>query len=189
MENKKWMTVIKPKSSWRDIDLKELWQYRDLIYLFVKRNFATMYKQTVLGPAWIIINPLFSTLISTFVFGNIAKLSSDGVPYFLFYMCDLSDKHFFHVCGQRPPFRKSVFPASCRSHFDCNNRTDEFCDSTFYVHRIFRMAYNRRRFKPFRRGRAAPEFLDIRASFAYFANGASRAWLRHNNFVADDQIP
>ena len=92
MENKKWMTVIKPKSSWRDIDLKELWQYRDLIYLFVKRNFATMYKQTVLGPAWIIINPLFSTLISTFVFGNIAKLSSDGVPYFLFYMCGITDR-------------------------------------------------------------------------------------------------
>ncbi len=92
------MTVIKPKSSWRDIDLKELWDYRDLIYLFIKRNFATMYKQTVLGPAWIIINPLFSTLISTFVFGSIAKLSSDGVPYFLFYMCGNTAWSYFANC-------------------------------------------------------------------------------------------
>lgn len=98
MDNKKRMTVIKPKSSWRDIDLKELWDYRDLIYLFIKRNFATMYKQTVLGPAWIIINPLFSTLISTFVFGSIAKLSSDGVPYFLFYMCGNTAWSYFANC-------------------------------------------------------------------------------------------
>ena len=119
MENKKWMTVIKPKSSWRDIDLKELWQYRDLIYLFVKRNFATMYKQTVLGPAWIIINPLFSTLISTFVFGNIAKLSSDGVPYFLFYMCGITVWNYFSTCltntsstfvGNARLFGKVYFP-------------------------------------------------------------------------------
>lgn len=98
MDNKKRMTVIKPKSSWRDIDLKELWDYRDLIYLFIKRNFATMYKQTVLGPAWIIINPLFNTLISTFVFGSIAKLSSDGVPYFLFYMCGNTAWSYFANC-------------------------------------------------------------------------------------------
>lgn len=98
MENKKWMTVIKPKSGWRDIDLKELWRYRDLIYLFVKRNFATMYKQTVLGPAWIIITPLFSTLVSTFVFGGIAKIPTDGVPYFLFYMCGNVAWNYFATC-------------------------------------------------------------------------------------------
>ncbi len=98
MNNKKWLTVIKPKNKWYDVNLKELWQYRDLIFLFVKRNFQTMYKQTILGPAWIIINPFFSTLISTFVFGNIAKISSDGVPYFLFYMCGHTAWNYFSTC-------------------------------------------------------------------------------------------
>ncbi len=93
-----WMTVIKPKSGWRDINLKEIWQYRDLIFLFVKRNFATRYKQTVLGPAWIIISPLMSTLISTFVFGEIAGIPSDGVPYFLFYMCGNTAWIYFSNC-------------------------------------------------------------------------------------------
>lgn len=93
-----WKTVIKPKTGWRDIDLKEIWQYRDLIYLFVKRNFATRYKQTILGPAWIIISPLFSTIISTFVFGTIAKIPSDGVPYFLFYMCGNVMWSYFSSC-------------------------------------------------------------------------------------------
>lgn len=119
MESKQRTTVIKPKSSWRDIDLKELWRYRDLIYLFVKRNFSTMYKQTVLGPAWIIINPFFSTLISTFVFGNIAKISSDGVPYFLFYMCGNVAWTYFSSClvntsstfvGNAHIFGKVYFP-------------------------------------------------------------------------------
>lgn len=100
MEVKKtgWKTVIKPKTGWRDINLKELWEYRDLIYLFVKRNFATRYKQTILGPAWIIISPLFSTVISTFVFGTIAKIPSDGVPYFLFYMCGNTVWSYFSNC-------------------------------------------------------------------------------------------
>lgn len=79
--------VIKPKTGWRDIDIKELFQYKDLIRLFVKRNFTVRYKQTVLGPAWLILSPLISTFISTFVFGTIAKIPSDGVPYFIFYMC------------------------------------------------------------------------------------------------------
>lgn len=85
--SKAWKTVIKPRTGWRDINFKELAEYRDLIFLFVKRNFTTRYKQTILGPAWLIISPLFSTIISTFVFGTIAGIPSDGVPYFLFYMC------------------------------------------------------------------------------------------------------
>lgn len=79
--------MIKPKSSWRDINFKELWAYRDLTMLFVKRSFITRYKQTILGPAWLFITPIISTFISTFVFGTIAEIPSDGVPYFLFYMC------------------------------------------------------------------------------------------------------
>ena len=83
----KWKTVINPRTGWLNINLKELADYRDLIFLFVKRNFTTRYKQTVLGPAWLIISPLFNTVVSTLVFGTIAGIPSDGVPYFIFYMC------------------------------------------------------------------------------------------------------
>lgn len=82
-----WKTIIEPSIGWSDIKIKELLEYRDLIFLFVKRNFTTRYKQTILGPAWLIIAPLISTFISTFVFGTIAGIPSDGVPYFLFYLC------------------------------------------------------------------------------------------------------
>ena len=81
-----WTTVIRPRSGWFDIDLKELWQYRDLTVMFVKRNFTVLYKQTILGPAWILLNPLITTLIFNVVFGTMAGMPTDGVPGFLFYM-------------------------------------------------------------------------------------------------------
>lgn len=81
-----WTTEIKPKTGWFDIDLKELLQYKDLITMFVKRDFKTLYKQTILGPLWIIINPLLTTIMYTIVFGNIANISTDGMPQILFYM-------------------------------------------------------------------------------------------------------
>lgn len=75
MEKQTFTTVIKPKSGWFDLHLKEVFAYRDLIYLFVKRNFVSKYKQTILGPAWAIIQPLLTTVVFTLVFGNIAGLS------------------------------------------------------------------------------------------------------------------
>lgn len=69
-----------------DLKLKELWHYRDLVFLFVRRDFVAQYKQTILGPAWHVIVPLFTTLVFTIVFGRIAQLSTDGVPPFLFYL-------------------------------------------------------------------------------------------------------
>ncbi len=81
-----WDMVIKPKTGWFDIDLKELWRYRDLITMFVKRDFVTLYKQTILGPLWYIIQPLFTTLVFTIIFGRVAKISTDSLPPFLFYM-------------------------------------------------------------------------------------------------------
>ena len=81
-----WTAVIKPKNRLLDLQLKELWRYRDLIIMFVKRDFKAMYKQTVLGPLWIIINPLLTTLIQMIVFGNIAGLSTNGTPQFVFYL-------------------------------------------------------------------------------------------------------
>lgn len=90
--------VITPKRKWYDFKLKEVWKYKDLIWLFVKRSFSAQYKQTILGPMWFIINPLISTCISTIVFGNIANLSSDGVPYFVFYLTGYCLWNYFSTC-------------------------------------------------------------------------------------------
>jgi lipopolysaccharide transport system permease protein len=86
MSEHQWDMVIKPKTGWFDIDLQELWRYRDLIAMFVKRDFVTFYKQTILGPLWYIIQPLFTTVVFTIIFGRVAKISTDSLPPFLFYM-------------------------------------------------------------------------------------------------------
>ena len=80
-----WDLVIKPKSKLFSINIRELVHYRDLVWLFIKRDIATVYKQTVLGPLWFVIQPVITTIIYTFVFGNLAQLSTDGVPRTLFY--------------------------------------------------------------------------------------------------------
>ena len=95
---KKWTTVIEPKSSLLDLKLKEVWKYKDLILLFIRRDFKTRYKQTILGPLWFIIQPLFTTIVQTFVFGNIAGLPTDGVPQFLFYMAGNVPWLYFSTC-------------------------------------------------------------------------------------------
>ncbi len=94
----KYHTHLKAKNGWFDINLKELWQYRDLIWLFTKRRFILIYKQTILGPAWIILQPLMTTLIYTLVFGNIANISTDGIPQILFYMGGTAVWTFFSTC-------------------------------------------------------------------------------------------
>mgnify|MGYP000934308338 CR=1 FL=1 len=80
-----WTTVIEPKKNFLEINFREIWHYRDLIWLFAKRDIQTIYKQTVLGPLWFIIQPLFTTVMYTFVFGRLAKIGTDGIPYTLFY--------------------------------------------------------------------------------------------------------
>lgn len=81
-----WTEIISPKKSWFDLRLDELWRYRDLIILFVRRDFVAIYKQTILGPLWHIIQPLMTSLVFFIVFGKIAQLSTDGNPQFLFYL-------------------------------------------------------------------------------------------------------
>ncbi|WP_370766456.1 ABC transporter permease [Intestinibacter bartlettii] len=98
MENNNWTTEIKPKTGWFDINLKELFQYKDLITMFVKRDFKTLYKQTILGPLWIIINPLLTTIMYTIVFGNIANISTDGMPQIVFYMLGTTVWTYFSTC-------------------------------------------------------------------------------------------
>ena len=83
---RQWDAVIRPRNGWFDINFRELLHYRDLIFLLVKRNITLLYKQTVLGPAWIIIQAALNSLVFTVVFGGIASLPTDGMPQFLFYM-------------------------------------------------------------------------------------------------------
>jgi lipopolysaccharide transport system permease protein len=97
-ETRQWTSVIKPVSGWFDIHLAELWCYRDLIMLFVRRDFVSVYKQTILGPIWFLIQPLFTTLIFTVIFGKVAKISTDGLPQVLFYMSGIVAWRYFADC-------------------------------------------------------------------------------------------
>jgi len=93
-----WTMVIRPKRGLLDINMGELWRYRDLIMLFVKRDFVAKYKQTILGPLWFIIQPLLTTLMFTVVFGNIAGIPTDGIPKILFYLSGIVGWTYFSTC-------------------------------------------------------------------------------------------
>ncbi len=93
-----WTKVIRPQRSWWDLRLRELWLYRDLIWLFVWRDFVAYYKQTILGPLWYLIQPLLTTGVFTVIFGNIAGLPTDGLPSFLFYMAGNTVWSYFSTC-------------------------------------------------------------------------------------------
>ena len=112
-------TVIEPKTKLLDFHLKEVLKYRDLIFLFVKRNFVSQYKQTILGPAWALIQPLLTTFVFTFVFGRLAGLAPGGVPSFLFFMSGNIAWAYFSGCltstantftGNAGIFGKVYFP-------------------------------------------------------------------------------
>ena len=91
-------TRITSEHKFFKLNLKEVWMYRDLIILFTKRNFAVTYKQTILGPAWLFINPIISSLIYCFIFGGIANMSTDGIPQILFYMSGNAIWTLFSTC-------------------------------------------------------------------------------------------
>ena len=85
-ETQEWTTVIQPKDKLLSVDFKELWRYRDLYTLFVKRNIITQYKQTVLGPLWFVIQPVLTVIMYMVVFGGIAGIATDDIPQPLFYL-------------------------------------------------------------------------------------------------------
>jgi len=93
-----WDLIIRPQRAWWDLHLADLWRYRDLIQLLVWRDFVAYYKQTILGPLWYIIQPVLTTVVFTVIFGNIAKLSTDGLPPFLFYMAGNTVWSYFSAC-------------------------------------------------------------------------------------------
>ena len=114
-----WDLIIEPRQPWFDLHLQDLWRYRDLIALFVRRDFVALFKQTVLGPVWFVLQPLLTTLMFTIVFGNIAKLSTDGLPKILFYMSGSILWQYFAAClsstsntfrGNAHIFGKVYFP-------------------------------------------------------------------------------
>ena len=97
-EEQGWTTVIKPKDKLLSVDFAELWHYRDLLTLFIKRNIIVQYKQTILGPLWFIIQPALSVLMYTVVFGGIAGISTDGIPQPLFYLAGTCMWQYFSGC-------------------------------------------------------------------------------------------
>ena len=101
MENNDWDIVITPKSKLLSLNLQEVWRYRDLLTMYVKRDIVTLYKQTILGPVWYVIQPLLTTIMFMFVFGGIAGISTDGLPQPLFYMAGILCWNYFSECLTR----------------------------------------------------------------------------------------
>lgn len=90
-----WDLIIKPQTYWYDLRIKEIFKYKDLLFLFVKRDFISIYKQTILGPLWFLIQPIITAITFTVIFGNLAKISTDGLPQILFYMCGITLWNYF----------------------------------------------------------------------------------------------
>ena len=119
MQSNSWDKIIRPRSGWFDIHLVELWRYRDLIGLFVWRDFVSVYKQSILGPIWFVIQPVITTIVFTIIFGTVAKIPTDGLPPFLFYLSGVIAWKYFADClnhtsntfvGNAHLFGKVYFP-------------------------------------------------------------------------------
>lgn len=98
MNNEKWLFSITPKNNLLKIDFKELWRYKDLLFLFVKRDVVTLYKQTILGPLWYLIQPLLTSVIFTLVFNSVAGIKTGGIPPFLFNLAGITSWNYFKDC-------------------------------------------------------------------------------------------
>lgn len=97
-QNLQWTNIIRPVNGWFNLQLSEVWRYRYLIMLFVRRDFVAIYKQTILGPLWFLLQPVVSTLVFTVIFGQIAKIPTDGIPNILFYMSGIVVWNYFSNC-------------------------------------------------------------------------------------------
>ncbi len=109
-KNDNWLFEISAKKKLIDLNFREIWQYRDLLFLFVKRDLVTVYKQTILGPFWFLIQPLFTSVIFTLVFNNIASISTGIIPAFLFNLAGITAWNYFKIClnGTSNTFRVNV---------------------------------------------------------------------------------
>ena len=98
MKQDKWLIEISPSNRLLDLNLKQVWRYKDLLFLFVKRDVITLYKQTILGPLWYLIQPLFTTVIFTLIFNNLAGIQTGGIPPFLFNLAGVTTWNYFKEC-------------------------------------------------------------------------------------------
>jgi len=119
MEEKLRITVIEPRSRWFELGWKDVWEYRDLVLIFVRRDLVSTYKQTILGPLWFVISPIITTLIFSFIFGQIAGMGTQGMPKSIFYLSGLTIWNYFSGCltgtsntfvGNAHIFGKVYFP-------------------------------------------------------------------------------
>lgn len=98
MEEEKWDLEIKPRPRLLDFNFREIWRYRDLTWLFVRRDFVAQFKQTILGPLWHVIQPVLTTLMFLFIFGKVANIPTDGIPPILFYLSGITLWNYFAAC-------------------------------------------------------------------------------------------
>jgi lipopolysaccharide transport system permease protein len=97
-ENEDWDMVLNPTTQWWDLQLRDVWHYRDLLWMFVRRDFDSVYKQTILGPLWFFVQPILTTLIFTVIFSGLAKLPTNGLPPMLFYFAGITPWNYFSTC-------------------------------------------------------------------------------------------
>ena len=187
MEKQTFTTVIKPKSGWFDLHLKEVFAYRDLIFLFVKRNFVSKYKQTILGPAWAIIQPLLTTVVFTLVFGNIAGLSPDGVPPFIFYLAGTVLWTYFSGCltqtantfvANSATMGKVYFPRLVMPISTVFSELISLAISADFLSLLYR-----------HKAGCTSESLDAYDTAYRLATGDAEPWLRYHHFRTDYEIP
>ena len=109
-QNDDWLYTISARRKLIDLNFKEIWRYRDLLILFVKRDIVTVYKQTILGPLWYLIQPLFTSVIFTLIFNNLGSISTGGVPPFLFNLAGITAWNYFNAClsGTSDTFKKNA---------------------------------------------------------------------------------
>ena len=178
---------ISAKHKLFDLKLKEVWEYRDLIWLFTKQKFTVYYKQTFLGPAWLILNPLITGLMYAFVFGGIAKLDTDGVPGILFYLSGTALWTFFSssltknaeaFTANAKLFGKVYFPRLTMPISNVLSSAIEFCFHFIPV-AIFLIYY-------VIVGKVAPNWTALAVSVP---SGLNRSRLWHYHIQSDNQIP
>ena len=102
--------VLNPNTHWWDLQLRDVWHYRDLLWMFVRRDFVSVYKQTILGPLWFFVQPILTTLIFTVIFSGLAKLPTNGLPPMLFYLAGITPWNYFSTCLHYCPVISQTAP-------------------------------------------------------------------------------
>jgi len=185
-----WDLIIRPTSGWLDLHLSDLWRYRDLTMLFVWRDFVAQYKQTILGPLWYLIQPLFSTIVFTIVFGRVAKIPTDGLPpvsllygwgHLLVIFRRVPDAHFGHIYYQCGLVWESLFPPPDRAPFNSDIEYPEVWHTISFLHWISGLFHDKRRAHQ-------TELLDLSHALSFIVDGGTGSWGRNHHICAHNKI-